>query len=221
MELAQTEIEVPAVIEQVLKDDGTPQASGNAVNVIRQKMSFVQFIVPTFYQWHHVQIDLHFDVEEVGTANGFTISAKRKLFDLIELEKTSASFGKQWAKDTKQADGTVDARLEHRPDITPPAPFLFRTGPTINFIPGEDTEAGGGTNLTVQVFKADGSPNNGQALKVSVNQGRYTAPDGLTTDDQGKVNIIIYKPNPNSPDRQTVTLSVLLGIVSARADVTI
>ena len=230
-ELAETEIQVPSVVEQVLQDDGTPGAS-NAVNIAYQKMSLVQFIVPTFYQWKHVQLDLNFDVEEIGAIKDFKIKRSSStgpggIFGWgTRTTSSSSAEGTLSANDVKQADGSLDARLEPRPDITPPEPFLFRTGPTINFLPGADiadpTDSTKliGADLTIQVFKADGAPNDGKTLKVAVNQGRYTAA-GLTTDAEGKVTIQVYKPNPDSTDSQVVTVSVALGIVRSRMDITL
>lgn len=231
-ELAMTEIEVPSVIEQVLDDDGTPSSSGNAVNVVRQKMSLIQFIVPTFYQWRHVQLNLNFDVEEIGAIKDFKIKTRSKSHSFLGIpilgRSTRTGEGTMSATDTDQADGSVDARLEPRPDITPPTPFLFRTGPTINFIPGanvphpSDPAKTIGADLTIKVYKADGSLNTGQPIKVSVNQGRYEAPNGLTTDGTtAEVLIKVFKPNPDAPETQVVTVNVVLGIISTRIDVTI
>jgi len=237
-ELAGTEIQVPSVVEQVLDDDGTPLASANAVNIAYQKMSLIQFIVPTFYQWKHVQLNLSFDVEEIGAIKDFKIKKTREtgpggLFGWGSSTTTKSSTeGTLSATDTKQADGSLNARLEPRPDITPPEPFLFRTGPTINFIPGADVEEDDpndptikivtGANLTIQVYKAGGEPNIDQVLKVSVNQGHFKAPNGLTTSTpDGKVEIEVYKPDPKATESQVVTVSVALGIVRSRMDVTI
>jgi hypothetical protein len=230
-ELADTEIEVPSVVEQVLQDDGTPATGPNAVNVLRQKMSLIQFIVPTFYQWRHVQLNLNFDVEEIGSIKDFKIRTSREynrgLFGIptgSRVRRTGE--GTADATDTKSADGALDARLEPRPDITPPSPFLFRTGPTINFIPGEDEKDTSGkvigANLTIQVYKANGDPNNDQPLKVSVNQGRYTVEgSSLTTGDDGTVAIKVFKPDPTTAETQVVAVSVALGIVTGRVNVTI
>ncbi|MCD4741826.1 MAG: hypothetical protein K8R67_04995, partial [Desulfobacteraceae bacterium] len=200
--LANTEIQVPAVVEQVLDDDGKPTISANAVNIAYQKMSLIQFIVPTFYQWRHVQLNLSFDVEEIGTIEDFKIKKTREtgpggIFGWGSRTNTSSSEeGTLGAIDTKQADGSLNARLEPRSDITPPEPFLFRTGPTINFIPGEDItdtvdqDKVIGAKLTIVVHKVDGEPNGEKMLKVSVNQGRYKAPSGLeTNEDDGMVEI--------------------------------
>ena len=232
-DLAGTEIMVPSVIEQVLDDTGAP-TSANAVNIAYQKMSLIQFIVPTFYQWKHVQLNLNFDVEEIGAIKDFKIRKSRKtgpggLFGWGTSTTTKSTMeGTLSAEDTKQADGSLDGRLEPRPDITPPEPFLFRTGPTINFVPGEDIKDPVdptkviGAKLTIMVYKADGTPNINQVLKVAVNQGRYKAPTGLTTDAvDGKVEIEVYKPNPDATESQVVTVSVTLGIVRSRMDVTV
>lgn len=231
-DLAATEIEVPSVIEQVLDDDGTPSSAGNAVNVVRQKMSLIQFIVPTFYQWRHVQLNLRFDVEEIGSIKDFKIRTKSKTHSFLGIPiaggTTKTTEGTLAAEDTDKADGSVDARLEPRPDITPPSPFLFRTGPTINFIPGTniphatDPAKTIGADLTIKVYKADGTLNTSQPIKVSVNQGRYEAPGGLTTDGTtAEVLIKVYKPNPDATESQVVTVNVVLGIISTRIDVTI
>lgn len=228
-QLAATEIEVPAVVEQVLDDDGTPSSASNAVNVVNQKMSLIQFIVPTFYQWRHVQLDLSFNVEEIGAIEDFKISktaiAQKSRRGSTRSMISSAS-GTLSASDTDQADGSVNARLEPRPDITPPAPFLFRTGPSINFIPGGEitdavTKQVLGADITVLVLKADGTPNEGKLIKVAVAQGSYTAADGLTTDAEGKVKLEIRKSDPTATKPLTSTLSVTLGIVTGRMDVTI
>ena len=133
-ELAATEIQVPAVIEQVLEDDGTPNPNNNAVNIAYQKMSLIQFIVPTFYQWRHIQLNLKFDVEEIGSIEDFKIRKSKATVPSgpfgwsSRTNISSSAQGTLSSTEAEQAEGTLDARLEPRPDIKPPKPFLFRTG---------------------------------------------------------------------------------------------
>ncbi|MCA9903347.1 MAG: hypothetical protein KC547_05780, partial [Anaerolineae bacterium] len=73
-ELSDTQIDVIAIFEQVINDEGEMTQG----NVIKQKLPLINYLMPTAYQWSRVYLEADMTVSEFNSANGFNIK-KTKL----------------------------------------------------------------------------------------------------------------------------------------------
>src|SRR5262249_9811381 len=83
--LSETEINVIAVYEQEITDDGV-MGKGNPIT---QKLPLVNYLMPTAYQWSRVYLEADMNVSQFNSVTGFHIQSSS--FDLNA--NASASFG--------------------------------------------------------------------------------------------------------------------------------
>jgi hypothetical protein len=83
--LSETQIDVIAVFEQQLDDDG--QMDKGIIHM--QKLPLINYLMPTAYKWSRVYLEADMKVKEFNGANGFNIKGKSNSFSV----GASANYG--------------------------------------------------------------------------------------------------------------------------------
>jgi hypothetical protein len=146
LKLSDTQIDVIAIFEQELNDDGTMKQG----NVIKQKLPLINFLMPTAYQWSRVFLQADMQVSEFNAANGFNIkgtsftagtsasvstglaglfgSGIKGSFD-TRLSTFNQSAEASVSQDRAAGQMHMEATLEPRGDVQLPRPFILQKGP--------------------------------------------------------------------------------------------
>lgn len=219
-ELSDTQIDVIAIFEQVINDEGEMTQG----NVIKQKLPLINYLMPTAYHWSRVYLEADMSVSEFNSANGFNIQKTKLGFDsttsgafglggfgVSGSATTSADFSNtstSTAASVDKAAGSLhmEATLEPRSDIELPRPFILQKGPKLQLgvVASADlTETGSdgtatpiGRSVTIEatLAKTDGAVHTGKTLQVSVDRNDLTfSAASLVTDSAGKVRIVIER----------------------------
>lgn len=149
--LSDTQIEVVAVFEQEITNDGT-MGEGK---VHLQKLPLVNYLMPTAYQWSRVYLQADMQVKEFNVDNGFNIKSQATSFGVnaranysmfggfgaggsTNFNTSSASTNGDTSYAREEAAGTLhmEATLEPRTDIRLPQPFIVQKGPRLKVTAG-------------------------------------------------------------------------------------
>lgn len=219
-ELSDTQIDVIAIFEQVINDEGEMTQG----NVIKQKLPLINYLMPTAYQWSRVYLEADMTVSEFNSANGFNIKKTKVGIDAsagfefglggigVSGSNTNSfdysNVNTSTATSVDKAAGSMhmEATLEPRSDIQLPRPFVLQKGPKLQLgvVASEDlteTDSGGaatpiGRKVTVEatLMKTDGAVHSGKTLQVSVDRNDLTfVASSLVTDAAGKVRVDIER----------------------------
>lgn len=241
--LSETQIDVIAVFEQQIDDDGK-MTQGNA---IVQKLPLVNYLMPTAYQWSRVYLQADMRVSEFSAANGFNIQAKSNSFSVGgnasygAFSGLSAGGGISYGTSSSQvAGGTtasqdvsagsmhMEATLEPRADIELPKPFVLQKGPELRLAAGSmvdvtDAETGQKVighkvTITAELKGSSGALLAGKLLEVRLSQPLpYTLePLDGKTDPNGNLKVEITRSGAGvDPTKPIpVELRVWLGLVN-------
>ena len=192
--LSRAQVNVVAVFEQHLNDDGTMRQG----NPIMQKLPLINFLTPTAYHWTRVVFEADMTVREFNARNGFNIQSSSSSFGagaaggaVAGLGGVFAGFGAGFAagvSDAQRAGTTtastdtaagklhMEATLEPRADVELPRPFIIQKGPTLRVTAGNveainstttpPAQIGRKVTLIAELRKTDNSPSPGQTLSV-------------------------------------------------------
>lgn len=158
--LSETKIEVAAVFEQEINDDGT-MGTGT---IHKQELPLISYLMPTAYAFSQVYLTADMEVSEFNTANGLNIkkshvgakldaearygmlkgfSGEAKLS--AEASHDSSNELKSSSEDKAVGKLHMEATLEPRTDIQLPRPFVVQKGPRLRLLVTgrEELDAGG------------------------------------------------------------------------------
>lgn len=187
--LAKEQIEVIAIWEQTIDDDGQMTAG----NPVRQKLPLVSYIMPTAYQWKQVILRADMYVAEFNAANGLNIkgsySTKSEagvggLAGALGARASTSSSGEASLEQTASFSASaaagwlhLEATLEPRPDIKPPQPFIVQKGPRMKVTAGPrepikdgETVTGRKVTLTVELRNVKSEPLKGKTISIQVSE---------------------------------------------------
>lgn len=187
--LAREEIEVIAVWEQTIDNDGLMTAG----NPVKQKLPLVTYIMPSAYQWKQVILRADMYIAEFNVANGFNIKGSYKtetgggmggLAGVLGARATSSSSGEASLEQTASLSASaaagwlhMEATLEPRPDIKPPQPFIVQKGPRMKVTAGPREDIKDGDNvtgrkvtLTVELHDVNNNPLGGKTISIQVSE---------------------------------------------------
>ncbi len=197
--LSETTIDVIAVFEQVLDDDG--QLKQGIPH--QAKLPLINYLMPTAYQWTRVFLTADMQVSQFNSENGFNIKSHSDNFSAgvsgsygtfggsisghVEggFSNRSASGGFSTSQSTAAGQMHMEATLEPRPDVALPKPFVIQKGPRLKLTMAgrtDITQAGASASdpvkvvghklpLTAHLTKADGTTANaGKMLDIRVSE---------------------------------------------------
>lgn len=191
--LADKDIEVVAIWEQKINDDGEMEEG----KPIKEKLPLVTYIMPTAYQWKQVILRADMYVAKFNVANGFNIKGSYKteteggmggeLAELLGTRASTSSSGETSFEQTASLSANaaagwlhMEATLEPRPDIKPPQPFVVQKGPRMKVTAGprenikgeeQDSETiGRKVTLTVELRNVVNDPLKGKHISVQISE---------------------------------------------------
>ncbi|MCC6278463.1 MAG: hypothetical protein IT289_11170 [Oligoflexia bacterium] len=144
-ELSKTNIEVPTIIEQKVKDDGTYDTP----TVIKSQIPVISFLPPVSYQWSRVHLQADMKVASFDADTGFKIQGRSESFKVgvngsygMTGGSISGSLGYNNSNYSSSTDSSttvtssvgnmhMEATLEPRKEIEAPKPFLIQSGATM------------------------------------------------------------------------------------------
>lgn len=204
--LSETQIDVIAVFEQEIGNDGLMKEG----KVHMQKLPLINYLMPTAYQYTRVYLEANMQVSEFSGEKGLHVKAKAKSFGVsvsgsygltggrisggmsYGSSKSSVDVNRTTDTDAAAGDLHMESTLEPRGDIELPRPFIIQKGPRLKVqilsktdISGT-TPSGGGTapvvgrKVSIKAILTDnnGAALTGKALQVSVDNPNvnYTTP---------------------------------------------
>jgi hypothetical protein len=143
--LSDTQIEVIAVFQQVMDDDGTITDGVP----LTQKLPLINYLMPTAYQFSRVFLEADMNVAEFNAASGFNIQGSSTSVNAKASAgfgiggfgaSGSASFGSNSFQTSVNSSSSQDiavgkmhleATLEPRSDIELPKPVIVQKGPQL------------------------------------------------------------------------------------------
>gem|GEM_PF-1597321 len=212
--LSDTKIDVVTdVIQRVDDDTGLP-LEPVADDLIKQKLSVLNFITPSVHEWKYVALSMDMSVGGFNSKTGMTFSSASfntsrgssgLFFGFVGVGTTTASAAfnsvrSNVEREMEWASGRVqlDAMLGPRRTTKFPVPASVEVGPQIFSAQGKttDVKVGAGTSavlternveVTITVLKTSGEPNSGKNPSIDAPGLLREAVAGGTTDAQGKV----------------------------------
>lgn len=242
--LSDTEIDVIAIYEQQINNDGQMEQG----NVVRQKLPLINYLMPTAYQWSRVFLQADMDVQEFNTANGFNIKSKASLFSArasasgglfsgfsasgsvqrttfgVEVEGES-SFGRDLAAGKMH----MEATLEPRADIELPKPLILQKGPQLKVTAGSRRDILSSANppvtigrevvLTVELRDRANAPLPNKQIEFRISNPllNYNVSNNGQTDADGKLTITIERLGAAydaAKPPEAVIVNVWLGLIN-------
>ena len=197
--LSETNIEVIAVFEQVLDDDGQLK-EGIPHNA---KLPLINYLMPTAYQWTRIFLTADMQVSTFSSESGFNIKSHSDNFSAgvsgsagmfggsisghVEggFTNTAVGVGSALSQSTAAGQMHMEATLEPRADVRLPRPFIIQKGPRLKLTMAgrsDITQAGATAAdpvkvvghrlpLTAHLTKADGTTANaGKMLDIRVSE---------------------------------------------------
>jgi hypothetical protein len=220
--LSKTQIDVIAVFEQVINDDGGMEKG----EVHIQKLPLVNYLMPTAYQFSRVYLTADMSVSEFNAANGFNIkstsasvqaNASYSMFGGFSggisggVSHTDVSGGTSTSVDTAAGKLHMEATLEPRHDIELPRPFIIQKGPKLRLLIGSRDDiveqvtdpadssktvnkvTGRKVTLTAELNGTNGGPLEGKLLQVSCDNPVLSYTASGTTAANGRVIITVER----------------------------
>jgi hypothetical protein len=245
--LSETKIDVVTdVIQRVDDDTGLP-LEPVADDLIKQKLSVLNFITPSVHEWKYVALSMDMSVGGFDSKTGMSFtsasfntsrSSSGLFFGFVGVGTTtaSASFNSVISnieREMEWASGRVqlDAMLGPRRTTKFPVPASVEVGPQIFSSQGRttDVKVGAGANavlternveVTVTVLKTSGEPNSGKNPSIDAPGLLREAVAGGTTDASGKVKYRLRRFYNNGAQAfGTFPITVRLGGIVRRFSV--
>ena len=199
--LSDTKIDVIAVFEQVLDDDGKMSAG----NPIVESLPLTNYVPLPAYAFTEAKLVVDMQVSEFNSANGFNVQSKsmsasaglaagysrKKGFSISgtasgSISSSDVSGNSSYGQDYAAGQVHLEMTLEPR-DINLPKPLIIQKGPTIDLaieaienldangvVTTGATVAGRRATIRADVRKADGTANSGKPLSAVLNQPALT-----------------------------------------------
>ena len=245
--LSDTQIDVVTdVIQRVDDDTGLP-LEPVADDLIKQKLSVLNFITPSVHEWKYVALSMDMSVGGFNSKTGMTFNSASfntsrtssgLFFGFVGVGTTTASAAfnsvrgnvereMEWASGRVQ----LDAMLGPRRTTKFPVPASVEIGPQIFSAQGKttDVKVGAGANavlternveFTITVLKISGDPNGGKNPSIDAPGLLREAVAGSTTDAQGKVKYRLRRFYNNGQQAfGTFPVTVRLGGIVRRFNV--
>ena len=221
--LSNTQVDVIAVFEQVVNDDG----SMGEGNVKIQKLPLINYVMPVNYAYSRVYLEANMKVREFNAAKGLNIQGKATRVRFGSSVKasflgvrggTSLSVGhsefdrdRQLSTATDEAAGDLhlEATLEPRDDTQLPSPIVLQKGPKLAVrmtsrgevtgpagAPGDPPPPAVGRQAVFEVSlkKTDGANHSGQDLNLDVSDPMVEMEaQSTTTDASGKILVTLKR----------------------------
>lgn len=150
--LSETQIDVIAVFEQEIDDNGQMTTG----KIHKEKLPLVNYIMPTAYQWSRVYLSADMNMSEINATNGFNIQGSSTSFTAgvsggyglmqggwsakgdTRFTTGGYQMGSESSTSEDKATGQLhmEATLEPRDDIQLPRPFVLQKGPRLKITAG-------------------------------------------------------------------------------------
>lgn len=219
--LSKQQIDVIAVFEQELNDDGTMDKGTPHM----QKLPLINYVMPTAYQWTRVFLQADMKVSEFNGSNGFNIKGSstsvavgaRASYSVfggfsgsvnanVRTSQFSAEGETSFARDDAAGSLHLEATLEPRADIRAPQPFIVQKGPKLKVTTGSKSDivstatppvtTGRKMSITVELTAKAGGPLANKSVDFRLADSTLnfdTLPSNGQTDANGKLEIIIKR----------------------------
>jgi hypothetical protein len=248
--LSDTQIEVIAIFEQEIDNDGNMTAGKPLV----QKLPLVNYLMPTAYQWTRVYLQADMKVKEFNGSNGFNIKGSSSSFSAgVQANYGLSGFGASGsvnyasrnfststeasvAQDEAAGSLHMEATLEPRADIQLPRPFILQKGPRLKVTAGsrEDIKnaetppkiIGRQITLTAELRDKGNNALANKQLDYKIGNPllNYEATNGGKTDNDGKMTITIKREggafDAKKPP-EAVVVNVWLGLINEQVVINI
>lgn len=214
--LSQQQIDVIAVFEQIINDNGEMEQGIAQI----QKLPLINYVMPVGYQFQRVYLEADMNVQEFNAARGLNIKGSSLQIgaqagitaDVFGLRGGGgASFGysnydremdSSSSQDMAAGSLHLEATLEPRDEIALPSPLILQKGPKLSLrlvsrsnISGTAPQGGGeapviGRQATFEIVlkKTDGTPNDGKDIDINISDPLVELETTTTTTDaNGKI----------------------------------
>lgn len=245
--LSDTKIDVITdVIQRIDDDTGLPLEPADD-DLIKQKLSVLNFITPSVHEWKYVALSMDMSVGGFDSKTGmkftsasFNTSRQSSglFFGFVGVGTTTASAAfnavrSNIERESEWASGRVqlDAMLGPRRTTKFPVPASVEIGPQIFTAQGKTTDLKSGVGasavlternveITITVLKASGEPNSGKNPSVEATGLLREAVAGSATDASGKVKYRLRRfYNNGAAAFGTFPITVRLGAIVRRFSV--
>jgi hypothetical protein len=245
--LSDTKIDVVTDIIQRVDDDTGLPLEPVADDLVKQKLSVLNFITPSVHEWKYVALSMDMSVGGFDSKTGMTFSSASfntsrsssgLFFGFVGVGTTtaSASFNSVRSnveREMEWASGRVqlDAMLGPRRTTKFPVPASVEVGPQLFSAQGRttDVKVGAGASavlternveVTITVLKTSGEPNSGKNPSIDAPGLLREAVAGGTTDATGKVKYRLRRFYNNGAQAfGTFPITVRLGGIVRRFSV--
>lgn len=239
--LARTLVDVIAVQERVLRDDGTID---EVVSHVRP-LPLITFINPVFYQWTSVRLQGMFFAREFGASSEQSQAATQSDEGFFSAglamvlgpgafttgsSSQSSSITTETASDLSLGRIRSSALLEPRDDVAIPKPNQAIRGPRLSIIQGEiqdENEDGAlvarSMSLLIQYNRRGGEPIPNKAISIETDGVPWSFVGDAITGETGQVEIELRREFVGEdPDTAPATfvVSARVGLVQNSASVT-
>jgi len=209
--LSKQQVDVIAVFEQIIDDDGNMDAGIPKI----QKLPLINYVMPVGYEFSRIYLEADMNVQEFNAAKGMNIKGKSTSVGVkagfkagmfgasggastaISHSNFSRELDTSLAQDTAAGSLHIEATLEPRDEIALPSPLILQKGPKLalrmtsrSTINGADP--GGGADIPVigrqAIFeivlkKTDGAANGGKDVDISISDPLVELEANTTTTD--------------------------------------
>ncbi|MGC4064849.1 MAG: hypothetical protein QM784_09425 [Polyangiaceae bacterium] len=215
--LSETQIDVIAIFEQVVDDEGQLKEGIPK----KQKLPLVNYVMPVGYAFRRVYLEADMKVQEFNAANGMNLRGKVTSLAANANFKAGmfgASGGASMSvghssyeqeasasvsTDTAAGSLHLEATLEPRQDVTLPAPIIIQKGPklAIRLLSRTDIQTNNNGVLgpvtgrqaifEILLKKTDGSANGSKEVNVTISDPMVSMTGLGPTDAGGKISITL------------------------------
>jgi hypothetical protein len=246
--LSDTKIDVVTDVVQRVDDDTGLPLEPTADDLIKQKLSVLNFITPSVHEWKYVALSMDMSVGGFDSKTGMSFtsasfntsrSSSGLFFGFVGVGSTTASAAfnsvrSNVEREMEWASGRVqlDAMLGPRRTTKFPVPASVEIGPQIFSAQGRTTDVKSGVGasavlternveVTVTVLKASGEPNSGKNPSLDAPGLLREAVGGTsTTDANGRVKFRLRRFYNNGAQAfGTFPITVRLGGIVRRFSV--
>lgn len=245
--LSDTKIDVVTDVIQRIDDDTGMPLEPTADDLIKQKLSVLNFITPSVHEWKYVALSMDMSVSGMDSKTGMTFTrssfntsheSKGLFFGFVGVGTTTASAAFNLThtnveRESEWVSGRVqlDAMLGPRKTTKFPVPASVEIGPQIFAVQGKTTDVKSGVGaaavlvernveLTITVLKANGEANSGKTPSIEAPGVLREAVAGGATDGAGKVKYKLRRfYNNGAAGFSTIPVTVRLGAITRRFEV--
>ena len=245
--LSDTKIDVITDVIQRIDDDTGLPLEPTDDDLIKQKLSVLNFITPSVHEWKYVALSMDMSVGGFDSKTGmkftsasFNTSRQSSglFFGFVGVGSTTASASFNAVRSNIEREGEwasgrvqLDAMLGPRRTTKFPVPASVEIGPQIFTAQGRTTDVKSGVGasavlternveVTITVLKASGEPNSGKNPAIEATGLLREAVAGSATDATGKVKYRLRRfYNNGAAAFGTFAITVRLGAIVRRFNV--